>query len=92
MALDIEFRKLLEVELEKTLNEIHNEKNSNISSIWNCKSEVDFLYGWHMAKVEDFCINQFFRLFHKNPTLEDKREIQGILFLHGKDYLEKLQT
>ena len=44
-----------------------------------------------MAKVEDFCTNQFFAKFHKNPTLEDKKEIQGILFIHGKDYLDKLQ-
>ena len=91
MALDIEFRKLLEVELEKTLNNIPNEKIPNITSIWNCESENDFLYGWHMAKVDDFCTNQFFAKFHKNPTVEDKREIQGILFLHGKDYLDKLQ-
>lgn len=89
MTLDIEFRKLLETELEKTLKEIPR-NDTDLSKIWNCKHEDDFLYGWHLGKAEDFCTNQYFIYYHKTPSREDKDEIQGILFLHAKDFRDRL--
>ena len=90
MALDTEFRRLLEYELEKTLDVM--DKDSEFSTIWGCKSSEDFLYGWHMAKADDFCTNQYFAKYHKNPDKDDRKEIQGILFLHAKDFRDRLQN
>ena len=59
MTLDVKFRQLLQRELEKTLDRIAQDKKSNLSKIWQCTNEDDFLYGWHLGKVDDFCLNQF---------------------------------
>ena len=90
MALDIEFRQLLQRELEKTLDKIEENKKSDLSKIWLCKNEDDFLYGWHLGRVDDFCYNQYFIHYHKTPSKEDREEIQGILVLHAKDFRDRL--
>lgn len=90
MALDIEFRQLLQKELEKTLDRIIQDKKDDFSKIWQCKNEDDFLYGWHLGKVDDFCLNQYFIYYHKTPTREDREEIQGILLVHAKDFRDRL--
>ncbi|MBS1267427.1 MAG: hypothetical protein MAG458_00127 [Nitrosopumilus sp.] len=90
MALDVKFRQLLQNELEKTLSRIIQDKNSKLSNIWKCKNEDDFLYGWHLGKADDFCLNQYFIHYHKTPTKEDLDEIQGMLFLHANDFRRKL--
>lgn len=90
MALDAEFRQLLQRELGKTLDRIAQDKESNLSKIWQCQNDWDFLYGWHMGKVDDFCLNQYFIHYHKTPTNEDRDEIQGILLIHAKDFRDRL--
>jgi hypothetical protein len=90
MTLDIEFRQLLQRELEKTLDRIVEDKKLNISQIWQCKNEDDFLCGWYLGKIDDFCLNQYFIHYHKTPTNEDISEIQGMMFLHAKDLRGKL--
>ena len=91
MGLDIEFRQMLQRELEKTLEKIETYKKDDLSQIWNCKSNQDFLYGWHLGKVDDFCMNQYFAKYHKIPTKEEKDEIQGILLVHAKDFRDNLE-
>ena len=90
MVLDVGFRQLLQRELEKTLNKINEYKKDDLSKVWQCDNEDDFLYGWHMGKVDDFCVNQYFVYYHKSPTKEDEEEIQGILLVHSKDFRDKL--
>jgi hypothetical protein len=90
MALDIKFRQRLQNELGKTLSIITKNKNSKSSKIWKCKNDDDFLYGWHLGKVDGFCLNQYFIHYHKTPTKEDLDEIQGMLFLHANDFRRKL--
>ena len=92
MALDIEFRQLLQRELGKTLDRITEDKKTNFSKIWQCKNEEDFLYGWHLGKVDDFCLNQYFIHYHKTPTDEDRDEIQVILLVHSKDFRDRLSN
>ena len=91
MTLDVEFRNMIQRELEKVLDSVSLEKKSRIKRAWSCENENDFLYGWHMGKSDDFCINQYFTRYHRVPNKEDKDEIQGILFLHSKDLRDKLQ-
>lgn len=45
MVLDVEFRQLLQRELEKTLNKINEYKKDDLSKVWQCENEDDFLYG-----------------------------------------------
>ena len=90
MALEIQFRQILQKELEKTLGMIETYKKDDLSKIWNCINNKDFLYGWHLGKVDDFCINQYFLKYHKTPTKEEKDEIQGILLVHAKDFKDRL--
>ncbi len=90
MALDVEFRQLLQRELEKTLDRIIEDNKSDFSKIWQCENENDFLYGWHLGKADDFCMNQYFIHYHKTPTNEDRDEIRGMLLLHAKDFRDKL--
>lgn len=90
MVLDVEFRQILQRELEKTLDRIAQDKESNLSKIWQCNNDDDFLYGWHMGKVDDFCLNQYFIHYHKTPNSEDRDEIQGILLVHSKDFRDRL--
>ena len=47
------------------------------------KNQDDFLYGWYLAKADDFCTNQYFTRYHITPSQEDRDEIQGILFCRG---------
>ena len=89
MALDIEFRQMLQRELEKTLDKLETYKREDFSKIWNCENNQDFLYEWHLGKVDDFCTNQYFAKYHKTPTKEEKDEIQGILLVHAKDFRDK---
>ena len=90
MVLDVKFRKLLEKELEKILYSAIKEKNMKVKDIWKCSNQNDFLYGWYLAKADDFCINQYFTHYHKSPNQDDRDEIQGILFLHSKDLRDKI--
>lgn len=90
MVLDVEFRQLLQRELEKTLDRVIHDKESDLSKIWQCQNDGDFLYGWHMEKVDDFCLNQYFVHYHKTPTNEDRDEIQDILLVHAKDFRNRL--
>lgn len=84
MALDVKFRQLLQGELAKTLDKITEDRKSNFSKTWRCKNEEDFLYEWHLGKVDDFCLNQYFIHYHKTPTNADKDEIRGILLVHAR--------
>ena len=90
MTLNVKFRQLLQMELEKTLERIEQDKKYNFSSIWQCKNEDDFLYGWHLGKVDDFCLNQYFIQYNKTPSKEDRDEIQGMLLIHAKDFRDRL--
>jgi len=74
MVLDSEFSKLLERELNKSL-QIIGKENTDFKEIWECTHEDDFLYGWHMGKADDFCRNQFFLHYHKAPEKDDVKEI-----------------
>jgi len=77
-------------ELGKTLDRIIEDKKSDLSKIWQCANEDDFLYGWHLGKVDDFCLNQYFVHYRKTPTSEDKDEIQGMILLHALDFRDRL--
>ena len=90
MALDKTLRKILEHELEKSLDALKTD-SSNLTDIWNCHDSVDFHYGWHMGKVYDFCINQFFVRNGCAPSEKDLDEIKGILILHSKDVQDVLK-
>lgn len=91
MVLDSKFRKLLERELNKSL-EVISKENIDFKQIWKCVHADDFLYGWHMGRVDDFCRNQFFLHYHKAPEKEDLKEIQEIMFRHAKDFREQLKN
>jgi hypothetical protein len=91
MVLDSEFCKLLERELNKSL-EIISKENIDFKEIWRCGNQFDFLYGWHMGRVDDFCRNQFFLHYHKAPEKVDLKEIQEIIFRHAKDFREQLKN
>ena len=54
MTLDIEFRQLLQRELEKTLDRIIEDKKLNISKIWQCKNEDDFMIMFQVCNITDF--------------------------------------
>ncbi len=86
MTLDVEFHQLMQRELEKTLARVIHDKKSDISKTWQCKNYGDFLYGWHMGKIDDFSLNQYFIYYHKTPTNEDQDKIQGILLVHANDF------
>jgi hypothetical protein len=89
MVLDLEFRKLLENELLKSID-FSQRQNMDFKEIWKCTNDDDFLYGWHMGRADDFCRNQFFLHYHKTPDEKDVKEIQGILLNHAKDFREQL--
>ena len=89
MALNLEFRNLLERELRKTIN-FSFEQNMAFKEIWNCTNEDDFLYGWYMGRSDDFCRNQFFLHYHKAPDEKEAKEIQEILLNHAKDFRDQL--
>ena len=89
MVLDLEFRKLLERELQKSIN-FSSKQNMNFKEIWKCSNEYDFLYGWHIGRSDDFCRNQFFLHYHKAPDEKEAKEIQDILLYHAKDFRDQL--
>ena len=89
MALDLEFRNLLERELRKSVDFCF-EQNMAFKEIWNCTNEDDFLYGWYMGRSDDFCRNQFFLRHHKAPDEKEGKEIHDILLNHAKDFRDQL--
>ena len=89
MVLDLEFRKLLEKELLKSID-FSQRQNIDFKEIWKCTNDDDFLYGWYMGRADDFCRNQFFLHYHKAPDEKDVKEIQDILLNHAKDFREQL--
>jgi hypothetical protein len=88
MVFDLEFRKLLEKELLKSID-FSQRQNMDFKEIWKCTNDDDFLYGWHMGRADDFCRNQFFLHYHKAPDEKDVKEIQDILLNHAKDFREQ---
>ena len=89
MTLDLEFSRLLERELQKSLD-FTFKQNMDFKDKWNCTSDGDFLYGWHMGRSDDFCRNQFFLHYHKAPDEKEAKEIQDILLHHAKDFRDQL--
>ena len=85
MALDLEFRRLLERKLQKSID-FTFKQNMNFKEIWKCTNEDDFLYGWYMGRSDDFCRNQFFLHYHKAPDEKEAKEIHDILLLSRPDY------
>jgi len=89
MVFDLEFRRLLERELQKSID-FTFKQNMNFQEIWKCKDESDFLYGWHMGRSDDFCRNQFFLHYHRAPDENEAKEIHDILLDHAKDFRDQL--
>ncbi len=89
MVLDLEFRRLLERELRKSIVSTFKQ-NMDFKKMWNCTNEDDFLYGWYMGRSDDFCRNQFFLHYHKAPDEKEAKEIHDILLNHAKDFRDQL--
>jgi len=89
MVFDLEFRRLLERELQKSIY-FTFKQNMDFREIWKCKNESDFLYGWYMGRSDDFCRNQFFLHYHKAPDENESKEIHDILLNHAKDFRVQL--
>ena len=89
MVFDLEFRRLLERELQKSIY-FTFKQNMDFREIWKCKNESDFLYGWHMGRSDDFCRNQFFLHCHEAPDENEAKEIHDILLNHAKDFRDQL--
>jgi len=89
MVLDLEFRRLLERELQKSID-FTFKQNMDFKKMWNCTNEDDFLYGWHMGRSDDFCRNQFFLRHHKAPDEREVKEINDILLNYAKDFRDQL--
>ena len=89
MLQDSSIRKSLDEYIKRRIQEIPTEIKQtfpNIKQIWKCNSELDFLYGHYVGKIEEGALHYLLKATRASAgEYVDTFEIRGIIETHKKE-------
>ncbi|MDH3192401.1 MAG: hypothetical protein OEM18_06935 [Nitrosopumilus sp.] len=96
MLRDSSIRKSLDEYVKRRIKEIPSEIQQtfpNITQIWKCTDEVDFLYGYYVGKIEEGTLHYLLKATRASAGgFVDTFEIRGIIETyreHLKDSIKR---
>jgi hypothetical protein len=93
---DSTIRKSLDQYIKRRIQEIPSEINQtfpNIKQIWKCDSEVDFLYGYYVGKIEEGSLHYLLKATRASAGgYVDSFEIRGIIETHKRELQGALKS
>jgi len=64
----------------------------NVQKIWKCDSEIDFLYGYYVGKIEEGTMNYLLKATRgSRGGLIDLFEIRGVIETYQKQLRDSIQ-
>lgn len=96
MYLDPAMRRSLEAYVTRRIREIPGNIRDSFPRagvIWKCQSEVDFLYGYYVGKIEEGSLHYLLKATRASAGgYLDLFEIRGVVESHRKDILSAIQS
>lgn len=92
MLQDSTIRKSLDNYIQRRMQEIPSEIEQTfpgIKKVWKCDSEIDFLYGYYVGKIEEGALHYLLKATRASAGgFVDSFEIRGIIETHKKQLQE----
>ena len=96
MLQDPQIRRSLDLYIQNRIREIPAEINQtflNISQIWKCDNEVDFLYGYYVGKIEEGALRYLLKATRASAGgYVDTFEIRGFIEEHRQQLYDIIRN
>ncbi len=96
MLQDSTIKKSLDQYIQRRIQEIPIEIKQTflgIKQIWKCESELDFLYGYYVGKIEEGSLHYLLKATRASAGgYVDTFEIRGIIETHKKDLQDAIKN
>jgi len=93
---DSTIRKSLDQYIKRRIREIPTEIKQtfpNIKLIWKCDSELDFLYGYYVGKIEEGSLHYLLKATRASAGgYVDTFEIRGIIETHKRELQDTIKS
>ncbi len=94
MLQDSAIRRSLDQYIKNRIKEIPSEINQTflkVQQVWKCQSEVDFLYGYYVGKIEEGALHYLVKATRSAAgAYADTFEIRGVIETHKKELKETI--
>ena len=91
MVLDEQFRKLMKETIESELEAIGKyPKDLASKKFWECASQFDFEYGWHIGYLEAMFFTSYLQMRKKVPDRSEELEIKQTIASHSREIKKML--
>ena len=95
MLNDSSIRKSLDAYVRRRILEIPSEIKQTfpaIKKIWKCESEVDFIYGYYVGKIEEGALHYLLKATRASVGgYMDAFEIRGVIEMHKKELQDAIR-
>ena len=96
MYLDPAIRRSLDTYVTRRIQEIPRDIRDSfprVGVVWKCKSEIDFLYGYYVGKIEEGSLHYLLKATRASAGgYLDLFEIRGVIESHRKDIVSAITS
>ncbi len=95
MLRDSSIRKSLDEYIKRRIQEVPIEIKQTFlktKQVWKCESELDFLYGYYVGKIEEGALHYLLKATRASAGgYVDSFEIRGIIEMHRNDLRDAIK-